>query len=355
MAKTDLTSTGDLFSVRPPPVVGAELKRCIFCEGTNIRREGKRYKKLETVQLWYCRTCDRTFTPQRAKGKKYPLKLVLESLQLYYHGQSREFVSERMAQRFGVKVPLRTLSNWLAEYRAFTPYARLRQSCLATYRPNRLIHSVRLHHQQVYEYRLHRGKLSTILAMPEHEAIRPLEGYLQLMAEACPHRLFQTDMRASQGRAPFDLDAVEIQSKHNHACRVANLVLQCVTHNRRRHDELQRFMLATDSVTVAVEVPVHISPEELSELKAKSGFQIPIESDATLTGHIDVLQVRNRKLHILDYKPDAKHEKPIAQLMVYALALSRRTGIRLFDMVCAWFDERNYFEFYPLRVVSKRR
>jgi hypothetical protein len=43
------------------------------------------------------------------------------------------------------------------------------------------------------------------------------------------------------------------------------------------------------------------------------------------------------------------------QLMVYALALSRRTGLRLYDFVCAWFDEHHYFEFYPLHVVHKRR
>lgn len=36
-------------------------------------------------------------------------------------------------------------------------------------------------------------------------------------------------------------------------------------------------------------------------------------------------------IHILDYKPDARHDKPIEQLMVYALALSRRTGLRLLD------------------------
>ena len=41
-------------------------------------------------------------------------------------------------------------------------------------------------------------------------------------------------------------------------------------------------------------------------------------------------------------------------LMVYALALSRRTGLRLYDFTCAWFDEHNYFEFYPLHVVHKR-
>jgi len=41
--------------------------------------------------------------------------------------------------------------------------------------------------------------------------------------------------------------------------------------------------------------------------------------------------------------------------MVYALALSRRTGRRLYDFTCAWFDEHHYFEFYPLHVVHKRR
>jgi hypothetical protein len=45
----------------------------------------------------------------------------------------------------------------------------------------------------------------------------------------------------------------------------------------------------------------------------------------------------------------------IRQLMVYALALSRRTGLRLYDFVCAWFDEHHYYEFYPLHVVHKRR
>jgi hypothetical protein len=58
---------------------------------------------------------------------------------------------------------------------------------------------------------------------------------------------------------------------------------------------------------------------------------------------------------ILDYKPNAVRDKPITQLMVYALALSRRTGLRLYDFVCTWFDERHYFEFYPLHVVHKKR
>jgi hypothetical protein len=43
-----------------------------------------------------------------------------------------------------------------------------------------------------------------------------------------------------------------------------------------------------------------------------------------------------------DGPPSATQEKPIAQLMVYALALARSTGLRLYDLVCAWFDARTF-------------
>lgn len=334
-------------------VVGSELERCIFCQGRAIIRHGLRRKKLETVQLWYCESCDRVFTPQRAKGKTYPLKVILESLMRYYAGDTRARTALYIKERFGIAVPARTLSAWLAEYRGLTTYARLREQRTSEHM-RRPIRSVRLHHQQVYNYRFHQPKLAAALARPEHQRFAPLGGYFAEMARACPHALFQTESRASQGKTAFDLESVEIKAKHNHACRVAGLVLQTVTHNKRRHDEIQRFMLATDSVTVAVEIPIFLTPDDLAAIKAMPGFAIPLESAVPLTGHIDFIQIRNGAIHILDYKPGANSEKPIPQLMAYALALSRRTGLRLFDFVCAWFDENHYFEFYPLHVVYKR-
>ena len=74
-----------------------------------------------------------------------------------------------------------------------------------------------------------------------------------------------------------------------------------------------------------------------------------------LSHHIDIVQIRNGKIHIVDYQPGARKEKPIVQLMVYALALSRRTGLRLFDFSCSWFDHDHYYEFFPLHVVHKRK
>ena len=75
-------------------------------------------------------------------------------------------------------------------------------------------------------------------------------------------------------------------------------------------------------------------------------------AERSITGHIDFLQVRNGAVHILDYKPDARTNKPIAQLAIYALALTRLVhGLKLFDIKCTWFNEAEYFEFFPRTVV----
>jgi len=57
----------------------------------------------------------------------------------------------------------------------------------------------------------------------------------------------------------------------------------------------------------------------------------------------------------MDFKPSADRAKPIEQLTIYALALSRLTSLRLHSFKCAWFDEQDYFEFFPLHVVYKKK
>jgi len=95
----------------------------------------------------------------------------------------------------------------------------------------------------------------------------------------------------------------------------------------------------------------------MAHYKDRLGFMVPVElaDGEVLTGHIDIVQIRNGSIHILDYKPSAKKEKPVDQLIIYALALSRLTGIRLYHFKCGWFDEEDYFEFYPLHVVYKKK
>lgn len=116
-------------------------------------------------------------------------------------------------------------------------------------------------------------------------------------------------------------------------------------------------MLINDSVTVATEVPVLLDREDVLQYQIQLNFDVPLEleDDDVITGHIDMIQIRNGSIHILDYKPSAKKAKPIEQLTIYALALSRLTTLRLYHFKCAWFDETDYFEFFPLHVVYKKK
>ena len=89
--------------------------------------------------------------------------------------------------------------------------------------------------------------------------------------------------------------------------------------------------------------------------KNQKGFIFSLNNYKTpITGHIDILQIRNSLLHILDYKPDSNKTEPIEQLTIYALALSRKLNLPLYHFKCAWFDESSYYEFFPLHAVYKR-
>src|SRR3546814_5633277 len=123
-----------------------------YCRGKAIRREGVRRNKYETFQLWYCKVCDRVFTQRRAKGRTYPLKIILESLMVYYRGSTRAATTRTIRERFGIDVPLRTPSSWIAEYRYITAFARLRDEARAGCLPPRLVRPVRPPPRQVFPY-----------------------------------------------------------------------------------------------------------------------------------------------------------------------------------------------------------
>ena len=110
---------------------------------------------------------------------------------------------------------------------------------------------------------------------------------------------------------------------------------------------IQKFFLATDKSTIAVEVLVFLTSEETRKI---------LKHEGGLLGHIDFLQYMNGKITILDYKPEASKEKNVIdQLLLYAIALSARTKIHLKNINCAWFDEKNYYKFKALDAYYKFR
>ena len=110
-----------------------------------------------------------------------------------------------------------------------------------------------------------------------------------------------------------------------------NLAQELAKIKKQRYEKVEGFFLTNDSATVAVEVPVYLTREE---------SQFP----KTLAGHIDVIQVRNNRAHILDYKPD-REGNAVNQLQLYASCLKKRTGIS--DITCAYLDENEYYQLTP--------
>ena len=335
-------------------------ERCPNCGNKKLSRKGVRRKKLETAQLWRCdnHRCKRVFTPASAtlRNKTYPARVILDALTWYDLGYSLDETRERIKARHGYTVAPSSIAGWLAEQKGVTTYRRLRSSGLRLFRPLQSVYAFKLYHRQVYHFAYHRPKLALLRDNPEHRRFAPLAHFLESIPRDCPHALFQDGARASQLRADvFDPTRVIVTEKENFATRTAALVLPTVGDNHRRHEALQRFMLANDSVTLAVEVPIWLSPADIADIEACYDIRLRDEdSNSPITGHIDFLQVRNGALHILDYKPNARRDRPVAQLAIYALAISRLTGIRLFDIKCAWFDENHYCEFFPRKLFERK-
>ncbi len=340
----------------------AAVGRCIYCSSKNIVKRGKRKKKHEVIQLYLCKDCGKTFTPQRIKGKHYPLKVIFDALSFYNLGYTLEDSVRLIKEKYGLALKPATLANWTDEFKDICKYSRIRKFGKKIAPPHKTIQGINLYHRQIYKFRIHQPKLIMLLQEDiKHHKFWPLKEFLDATFAECPHHLFKKGQRISEAgkggkgaiATKFNLKQVLIREKTNFANRVAQLVLQAVRDNKLRHEALQQFFLCNDSVTVATEVPVYLLPEDIEHMESQLDFKIPFKIDNVLTGHIDFIQIRNGAIHILDYKSNAAKEKPIEQLTLYALAMSRLTGLRLYDFKCAWFDEKNYFEFFPLHVVYK--
>ena len=165
------------------------------------------------------------------------------------------------------------------------------------------------------------------------------------MFKECPHSYFNSGPRSSGLRCKLDQDLIEIKGHE-----VSNLAKIGGETNFLRyntaHSRVQVFMLENDKATIATEVPIWLTGNELDANVLKI--------DQPLTGHIDILRLEDGNLWIWDYKPDAADEKYAAtQVYFYALMLSKRTGINLDKFRCGYFDEDIAYMFKPRKDILK--
>lgn len=186
-----------------------------------------------------------------------------------------------------------------------------------------------------YYYRLHNTKLDKL------DVYGKLGSYLKNMLANCPNEYFNNNgPRSSMLR--FNLDWLDIKNVTGH--EVSDLAYYALRNmdEADNHAKVENYMLEDDDKTIAVETPLWMHANEISNFKEL------FKQERPLTGHIDILRIDDNKIWIWDFKPAAHREKFAAtQIFFYALMLSKRTGINLENFGCGYFDEKHAFMFKP--------
>jgi transposase-like protein len=319
--KKTLATIFEDFKFEPPS--------CPTCNSSkNVVKSGTRTLKEDIIQMYLCKICQKRFSDRKLTHTSYHPKVILSSLTYYNMGHTLDMTIRTMRRRHKVKIPMSTLRNWINRYGPELPFTKLRKKYDLD--PNQTIKTRRLFHPQPYLFKVHTLKLNI-----KGKQFPQLKRYINGMLENSMEHIFQSKniLRVSELANTINLPKPSIRSKKDSpATRMTDLALELTKTRSERHQKVEEFFLTNDSATVAVELPVYLTESE-------SGYKMP------LTGHIDLVQVRSNRIHIMDYKPDSSGNV-INQLQLYAKCLKKRTGLS--NITCAYFDENGYFQFTPV-------
>jgi hypothetical protein len=254
--------------------------------------------------------------------------IVYHALNFYNIGNNLRETSIQVNRKFKVRTSKSTIYYWTSKYKDFCPIFSLRPSFKGK---KDALFTKRFEHENLdYEFMFHKYKLDALTK----DGFEGLASYITSFKGGCPDVFFEIGERCS---SPIFEVQVETFRQVNLACKMAGFAIIASRKNLERHKLVERFMLINDKATIACEVPVWYWDKKI---------------DAGITGHIDMIQIRNGLVYIVDYKPNASKDRNAAnQLYHYASALSYRAKLPFEKIRCAWFDEESYFEYAPNNVV----
>jgi len=256
----------------------------------------------------------------------YPPRVIYNAINYYNLGHTLDETSKLVNKKHKVKTGRSTVHLWIKEFQDLCPITTMRKRFSGS---ANVLFTKRFEHENLdYEFMYHKYKLDVFV----REKFPGLAKYITRFEKGCPNVFFEVGERCSK---PMSEVQVKAKKNVNLACKMAAFAVQAAIDNRERHKVVETFMVINDKATIAREIPVWYWEKNI---------------DNGVTGHIDMLQVRNDLVYILDYKPSASKEKKAPwQLYYYALALSFRTKIPLDNIRCAWFDETVYYEYSPIK------
>lgn len=307
-----------------------EKKTCPNCGSKNLIKKGTRKNKLKEVRVYFCKDCMKKFSGSNFSNKTYNIVQIIKSLTDYNKGLTIKEVSEKF------DIPTSTIANWIVEYRNTFELIEFATQIRKFKKQNKIIQTHKYEHGIIYLYQHHNFKLENIA---KHKA-KGLYEYLKHASTGNIDKQIFTNCTSRASEVKLNIDEIKINRSQSKNCAVAKMALEIAKNNRTRHWAVEKTLLENDTATIAIEIPVYLDTKRTNMPFLKT----LAKEDGYITGHIDILQIKNDDIIILDYKPCAVKEKPLGQLFVYACCLSRLTGLHFAKIKLAWFDENDYFE-----------
>jgi hypothetical protein len=270
------------------PPINPAIPRCPRCHAKDVIKKGMRETRHEARQRWGRNRSGHTFTNLVTKHSPYLVKAIMEAIGRYNLGYSARDTVRYLNRRFHIAVPEKTSQLWYAAHKPICTYHTNRPQVVHRFEPEGVLEKHYLQHHQVYLYTLHHGKLAHLFAFPYHRACRPIREYLAVDVPSAnfPHALFTRHARERSSQYPVIPEA-DVTREDNYPTKLAVLALQIAPNNKKRHETLQRFMLLNDSATIAVEVPIYLTPDDFTYFQSRE-FTFPFGNNP-ITGHIDFL------------------------------------------------------------------
>ena len=305
--------------------------KCKYCNGENVVKKGLRRMKRLKKQIYLCRNCGKRFS-EGLSNKRYDAKLILSAVCAYNRGYNCEEVCDLICRKYKVNINASSIERWAKEYKL--GYLDIRDRIVKKYGFDLVIGRMFKHAGLIYNFKFHKGKLR------EFGKFLGLKNFILGLAKGIDDEMFN-GRRCSEIKDDVSVDVRIFSSRLN---KVIGNALKIVKSNKQRHGIVEEFMLDCDRDTLAVEVPVWY----WDKIKNRG-----------ICGHIDILQVKNGKVWVLDYKPNAEAEnvdKVVSQLYNYAVGLNFRSKVGLRNIKCGWFDENKMLVFDAREVkINNRR
>lgn len=297
--------------------------RCKYCNSRNTVKAGRRRLKTQIRQLYRCNECGRRFSNNIHSSKRTESGAILKALILHCQGYSYDDILFVLRKTYGINRTKGAISKWVNEF--YPPYMEIRK---LNHGCKTIVQSHLFTHNKLnYMYQVHIPKLRFA------KNFGHLQTYLTKLPDFINPSLFETALHCSELKLR---DNPGVQ--HSHLSAFNSPVADALTlagSRRGRHQVVEDYLLSCDRNTIAVEVPIWFEDHAVG----------------VIAGHIDLLQINYGKVYILDYKPNARKENPakvVTQLNLYAIGLALRAGLKLKDIKCMYFDERDCFEFDPV-------